>query len=284
LTENLKKIEPDKDTCEVISFLSHLAILIEAITSLAHFLHVGVPLGGRLKLLQPRNSNVRTDKPIFLKFTHAIDKKFINSNFNYEISIKEVDGGIIWGPFKVSKEIDPETDIVVSNSKKYLLISHLFDNKNLEPYKEYQWIVGTEDYIRSSFFRILDANSLEILEQVEKQVKELKNINSNEKDFLLGALYEQLGLFEDATAKYKSVIENDPSLIIALPRLSAVYAKKASKSFTREVDFRKLSRSDINRDDLDLALEADNWTKCWKDSFNQVILDLSRESGMVKEY
>lgn len=124
------------------------------------------------------------------------------------------------------------------------------------------------------FLRYLKKEDLVLLTGVEQQVEEL-----SEKDFLLGVLYERMGLFDDAIEKYSEVVTNDPSLVIARPRISAVYAKKASKFFAKEEDITKLSGENIARDDVDLAKEADYWTRSWKDDrFNQLIVDLAKEA------
>lgn len=107
----------------------------------------------------------------------------------------------------------------------------------------------------------------------------------SEKDFLLGVLYERMGLFDDAIEKYASVVENDPSIVIALPRISAAYAKKASKFFTNEEDITKVPSKNIDRDDVDLAKEADYWTRRWQGSFDQIIVDLAKEAdNRIKEW
>ena len=254
-----------KDTREFIAFLKDLVVLVNVSYLLIHLIKAGVPLGGRLKLLQPRNTHVRTDKPIFMKFEYALDGELISDNFKYEISLREVDGGTVWGPLKMSKKIDPKVDVKANNSKKYIIITHLVDYKNLESSKEYKWTVETEEETRSAIFKIIDTDDLELLTQLEREVEQSKNLELIEKEFLLGVLYERMGLFDDAIEKYKSIIENNPSIVIALPRISAVYAKKASKFFTNEKDIRKLSSGDIDRDDADLAKEADYWTQQWND-------------------
>lgn len=282
---NYLKILKFKDTREFVAFLKDLVLLANGIIILIHFIRAGVPLGGRLQLLQPRNTYVRTDKPIFMKFEYAINGELICDNFKYEITFREVDGDTLWGPFEMSKKIDPKVDVEESNSKKYIVITHLLDYKNLESSIEYKWTVETEEETRSAIFKVLDKDDVELLTLIEREIEQLKNLELSEKDFLLGVLYERMGLFDDAIEKYKSVAENDPSIVIALPRISAVYAKKASKFFTKEEDITKLSSKNIDRDDVDLAKVADNWTQQWQDSFNQVILDLAKEAdNRIKEW
>lgn len=262
------------DTREFIAFLRDLVLLVIGSIQLTHFIMAGVPLGGRLKLVQPRNTYVRTDKPVFLTFEYAIEGRLIRDTCNYEISLREVDGDTLWGPFEVSKAIDPKVDVEDRNTKKYAVITHLLDYRLLKSDKEYKWTVETEEEARSAIFKVLKKEDLVLLTEVERQVEEL-----SEKDFLLGVLYERMGLFDDAIEKYKSVVTNDPSLVIALPRISAVYAKKASKFFIKEVDITKLSGEHIARDDVDLAKEADYWTRSWKDPFNQLIEDMVKEAN-----
>lgn len=284
LTDYLKNTKI-KDTREFITFLKDLVFLANGIIILIHFIKAGVPLGGRLKLLQPRNTYVRTDKPIFMKFEYALDGKLTSDNFKCEISFREVDGDTVWGPFKMSKKINSKVDVRESNSEKNIIITHLLDYKKLESSKEYKWTVETEEDARSAIFKVLDKDALKLLTIVERQVEQSENLELNEKDFLLGVLYERMGLFDDAIEKYKSVIENDPSIVIALPRISAVYAKKASKIFTEKEDIRNVSNENIDRDDVDLAKEADYWTGRWKDSFNQIIVDLAKEAdNRIKEW
>lgn len=118
LTNYLKNLK-FKDTREFVAFLKDLVLLANGIIMLTRFIGAGVRLGGKLKLLQPRNTYVRTDKPIFMKFEYALDGELINDNFKYEISLREVDGDTVWGPFKMSKKIDPKVDVRESNSEKY---------------------------------------------------------------------------------------------------------------------------------------------------------------------
>jgi tetratricopeptide (TPR) repeat protein len=283
LTNYLKNLKFE-DIHEFITFLRDLVILVNGIIMLIHFIGAGVPLGGRLKLLQPRNTCVRTDKPIFLKFEYAMDGELISDNFKYEISLREVDGGTVWGPFKMSKKIDPKVDVKERNSEKYIVIRHLLDYKNLESSKEYTWTVEAGEDIKTAIFNVIDIDNLKLLTPVERQVKQSKSLELNEKDFFLGVLYERMGLFDDAIEKYKSVVENDPSIVITLPRISMVYAKKATKFFTKKEDVRKLL-ANIDRDDVDLAKEADYWTRRWKDRFNQIIVDLRKEAdNRIKEW
>jgi hypothetical protein len=280
--ENLKF----KDTREFIAFLKDLVLLVNGIILLIHFIKAGVPLGkDGLKLLQPRNTYIRPDKPIFMKFAYGLDGKLISDIFKYKISFREVDGNIVWGPFKISKKIDPKEDVEERTSKRYVVITHLLDYTNLESSKEYKWTVETEKDIRSAIFKVLDKDDLELLSLFERQVEQLKDLESNEKDFLLGVLYEKMCLFDDAIEKYKSIVEKDPSVVVALPRISAVYAKKASKFFTKEEDITKVSSENIDQDDVDLAKEADYWTRRWTDSYNQIILDLAKEAdNRIKEW
>lgn len=154
LTHYVKNLK-FRDTREFIAFLKDLVLLVNGIVLLTHFIRAGVPLGGRLKLLQPRNTYVRTDKPIFMKFEYAIDGELIRANFNYELSLREVDGDTLWGPFEVSKEINPKVDVEERNAKKYAVITHLLDYKTLKSDKEYKWTVETEEEARSAIFKVL---------------------------------------------------------------------------------------------------------------------------------
>ena len=121
LTNYLKNLK-FKDTREFVAFLKDLVLLANGIIMLTYFIKAGVPLGvrGKLKLLQPRNTYVRTDKPIFMKFEYALDGELIYDNFKYEISFREVDGDTLWGPFKMSKKINPKVDVEESNFGKYI--------------------------------------------------------------------------------------------------------------------------------------------------------------------
>lgn len=238
-------------------FLKYILPIIEGTLILSHLICAGFPLGGELKLLYPRNTYVRADKSISMKFEDALDEeKSIDDNFKYKISLREMDGNVVWGPHEITKKIK-EDDTRMRNSKRYIIIEHLLEYKNFIPNKKYRWTVETSQDIKSADFEVLDNTSAEFLNQVEQELKDSElNIGSA---FILGALYESRGLYDDALQKYEFVASQDPLNVIAGQQISTVYAKKASRSFFKEVDIENISSRDIQKDDVDLAHEADRW-------------------------
>jgi tetratricopeptide (TPR) repeat protein len=275
------KIKEDLERKGPIVFAKDIVFLINGTIILSHLINSGVLLGGNLRLLQPRNTFVRTDKEICLNFEYAADDKSINQDLDYKISLSEVDGDIVWGPFKQSKKIDT----------KEFIVTHLLDHKNLTSNKSYRWTVKTPEKTKSSTFRVLDNASLNYLQEVELQVEDRLEDSNKEKYLILGALYERAGLYDDAIEKYMYLEKIDPSLIITKKRISTVYAKKACKfyiypgedKFIKEIrELAKLANGELrinteeieNRlneifhkkigDDGDLAREADDWMKKWE--------------------
>jgi tetratricopeptide (TPR) repeat protein len=266
ISKYLMKLKPDEDTCEMVAFLANLFTLLNCIATIVYFIKVGVPLGGRIRLLQPRNTFIRPDKPFLAKFEYIYNEKTQDGNFDYKVSLKGKEG-TLWGPIKKIERIKFESDKSDGGSARHIENVQI-DYENFKPDIEYKWIIEIRDRIKSASFKVIDKKDLEIIKYLERQIEQADELKANEKYLLLGMIYEQMNLLDEALDKYKLVLKADSTISIALLRISAIYTKKASRYFDRDIDFENLSDCDIDKDDADLAIEANSWSRRWNDDSN----------------
>ena len=201
--------------------------------------------GQGLRLISPRNSYIRPGDDIYFKF----EDTFTDARYEYEISLLED-----------NREIFKETGSIEKGERgKKITITH-HKKLQLRKGKEYRWVVETKHERKGTTFKVLEDIPLNFLKQMEEELNKIKD--KTERDFLLGALYESVGLYDDAIEKYKSILEKYNFHIRALMQLSMVYAKKLA--FEKNVDPCNLSVDDV-RSDIDLANEMDRWiNKIWR--------------------